>query len=157
MIVIASLTRDGIIGRGGELPWDLPEERQQLRSLVDRKVVLLGRKTYERHGADFHGAELLVVSRTRTTFDDPTLPAARIFPTLDDALRHGFGLAKPLVCAGGASLFEEMVPLADKLYLSYVTGDHPGDVRFPELVDDEWDEERRRPHERFEFVVLKRR
>ena len=156
MIVLAALSRDGVVGRDGGLPWEIPEERQQSLAFLEGKTVLLGRRGFELFGSQLRNTHTLVLSTTG--LKDGALPAnTEVFADLDDALVRGIQLGKPLVCAGGASLFEQTVPLADKLYLSYVGGEFEGDAHFPTLEPGDWHEERRRNHQRFEFVVLARR
>ena len=156
MIVLAALSRDGVVGRDGALPWEVPEERQQSLAFLEGKTVLLGRRGFELLGSQLRNAHTLVLSSTGLAGVEPP-PNTEVFADFDSALVRGIQLGKPMVCAGGASLFDQAVPLADKLYLSYVEGDFEGDAHFPTFDPADWREERRRSHQRFEFVVLARR
>lgn len=153
MNVIAAMTRDRVIGRDGALPWDIPEVHQQFLNLVAGKTVILGRHAFELFGADLTRSTNLVVSGSLGSVE-----GAEVFPTLEQALARGFSLGQPMFGAGGGSIFEQTLPLADKLYISYIeddSGPQPGDIHFPDFDENTWAVERRRQHQRFEFVVYK--
>jgi len=152
MIIIGAMTRDRVIGRGDGMPWDVPEEYEHFRRLVAGETIVIGRRSYEIFGKSLTSAHTVVVSRSATE-----LPGAVVVPTIDEALRvaDGFGLA--VYSAGGASIYEQTIPRADAMYLSYIKGDFTGDAHFPDFDEAQWRVERREDHPRFEFVVYRRK
>lgn len=58
---------------------------------------------------------------------------------------------------GDASVYAQMLPLAEAMYLSFIKGDFEGDAYFPEFDEEDWDVVERRDHEAFEFVHYKRK
>lgn len=151
MNIIVAMSENRVIGGPDGQPWDIPEEKRQLFGLVEGQVVILGRRGFELGGQDLPSFRTLVLSRSVTE-----LPGATVVPTLEAALREAWGTGRKIFCAGGASLFEQTLPLADKLYLSTVHGTFEGAYHFPSIEADEWTEERCRQHQRFEFRVYRR-
>ena len=151
MNIIAAMAEDRVIGGPEGLLWDLPEERRQLLGLVEGQVVILGRRAYEMFGAELPSSRTLVVSRTLAEAE-----GASVAPSLEAALSEAWGLGGKLFCAGGASLFEQTLPLAERLYLSTVHGRYEGTHYFPPIGKNEWSELRRREYQRFDFTVYRR-
>lgn len=146
-----------LIGRGGGLPWRLPEDLRHFRRLTLGKTVLMGRKTFESLGKPLEGRDNWVLSR------DPSFQpqGVRVFRELDAALAaHRDG---ELMVIGGAELFQRTLPLAGRLYLTCVHAKLEGDTWFPELKTSHFREVARADHasdERhahsFSFITLER-
>lgn len=151
MNIIAAMAENRVIGGPEGLLWNLPEERQQLFGLVEGQVVILGRRAFELLGEELPSLRTLVLSRTLGE-----VAGATVAPSLESALAEAWGLGRKIFCAGGASLFEQTLPLAERLYLSTVHGKYEGSYEFPPIVASEWAEERRREYQRFDFTVYKR-
>lgn len=152
MNLIAALSRDHVIGEGDGMPWDVPEEYQHFLSLVSGTVVIMGRRSYEIFGADLRDSLNVVVS---TTVDD--LAGARVVSTLEQAIEVARSAKRKVFSAGGASIYRQTLPLAERLYLSYIHGSFSGDSYFPQISDRKWEVEHREEHARFEFVVYRKR
>ena len=123
--LVVAMDEGGVIGRGGALPWRLPEDLKHFRRLTLGKTVLMGRKTWESLGKPLDGRRNWVLSR------DPAFHAAgaEVFATLDRALAaHGEG---ELVVIGGAELYRQALPLARTLHLTRVHARVDGDTTFP--------------------------
>jgi dihydrofolate reductase len=123
--LVVAMDEDGTIGRGGALPWRLPEDLRHFRKLTLGKTVLMGRRTWDSLGKPLEGRRNWVLSR------DPAFrPAgAEVFASLESALAaHGEG---ELVVIGGAELYRQALPLARTLHLTRVHARVEGDTRFP--------------------------
>jgi len=155
--LIVAMDDHGLIGRGGQLPWRLPEDLKFFRRMTLGKTVLMGRKTWDSLGKALPGRQNWVLSR------DPAFQpeGARVFDDLDDALRaHEDG---ELMVIGGAALFEATLPLARRIYLTQVHARLDGDTWFPTTEFPEFREAERADHgadERhawpYSFVTLER-
>lgn len=152
MIIIGALTRERVIGSGDGMPWDVPEEYEHFLRLVEGQTIVIGRRSYEIFGESLTSAHNVVVSRSATA-----LPGALVVPTIDDALREAAAFGRTVFSAGGASIYEQTLPRAEAMYLSFIKGDYTGDAYFPAFDERDWTVERREEHERFEFVVYGRR
>ena len=125
--LIVAMDEGGLIGRDNQLPWRLPEDLKHFKRLTLGKTVLMGRKTWDSLGKPLPERQNWVLSR------DPAFrPAgARVFATLDEAYAaHAEG---ELMVIGGAALFRDCLPRAQRLYLTRVHARLEGDVRFPEF------------------------
>ncbi len=146
--LIAAFSLNHVIGRNGTLPWDLPEDLRRFRELTTGHTVIMGRKTYESIGRPLPNRVNIVVN---TTQDFAGCLSAR---SLLDALEMARGDAFVI---GGSSLFNEALPLADRLYLTLIDRTIEGDTYFPPLDWRDWRIERETPHDGFRFVDCARR
>ncbi|MDD3762779.1 MAG: dihydrofolate reductase [Nevskiales bacterium] len=155
--LVAAFDRNRLIGRDGGLPWRLPNDLKHFKQLTLGKVVLMGRKTWDSLGRPLPERDNWVLTR------DPAFAAAgcRVFRSLDEALTaHRDG---ELMVIGGAELYRQALPLADRLYLTEVDAEAEGDAWFPALDAGQWRERARESHpadERhahaYAFVTLER-
>lgn len=155
--LVVAYSRNRVIGRDNELPWRLPGDLAHFKRSTMGRPILMGRKTWESLGRPLPGRPNLVISR------DPGYAAegARVFASLADALAACRDEATACVI-GGAQIFEEALPLADEIIATEIHADVEGDVFFPDLSAEEWQETERRPQPeengyRYDFVVYHRR
>jgi dihydrofolate reductase len=126
--IIAAVADNGVIGRGGGLPWHLPADLARFKRLTLGHHLLMGRKTFESIGRALPGRTTVVLSRGR-----PELPAGvRLAASLAEALAvaEAAGDSEPFV-AGGEAIYREALPRAGRLYLTRVHAAPDGDARFP--------------------------
>lgn len=156
---------NGVIGREGGLPWHLSGDLKFFKAQTLGKPVVMGRKTFQSIGRPLPGRPNLVVTR------DPQFRAegVEIFPDVAAALARAQALAaqggaEEIMVIGGGQIYELMLPLARRVYLTEVHASPEGDTRFPALDAAEWKEVRRDPpvsggegQPDFSIVVLERR
>jgi dihydrofolate reductase len=125
--MILAVAANGVIGRGGGLPWIEPEDRAHFEATTRGATVIMGRRTWEETGRPLEGRVNIVVSRT---FDPP--PGVHRANDLDEAVaiakRVGGG-REPFVI-GGARLFEAAAVRARRVYLTEIPGAPEGDTVF---------------------------
>lgn len=152
MTIIAALSTDHLIGSGDGMPWEVPEEYQQFLDFIAGQTVIMGRRSFEIFGGDLTSAHALVVSRSASD-----LEGAIVCRSLDEACAQAAAFGKTVFSAGGATIYEQTLPRADRMYLSYIKGDFEGDTYFPAFDEAEWQVVRREEHPRFVFVAYARR
>jgi dihydrofolate reductase len=135
--IIAAVAENGVIGRGGKLPWRLSDDLKRFKRLTMGHTIVMGRRTWESIGRPLPGRRVIVVSRQpeySTGSGD-----VRAVGSLDVALQvvESYGDAEMFV-VGGAELYKEALPRANRLYLTLVMADIEGDTFFPEVDWDEW-------------------
>ena len=152
MIIISAMSENGVIGAGDGMPWSVPEEYQQYLDFVRGNTVILGRKSWEIFGVDLSESHSIVVSRSVTTIEN-----IEVAESLTAALERAAKQPGETFVAGGSSIYEQAIPLADAMYLSTIKGDFEGDFFFPEFDSSEWNilEVRDRPN--FVFRRYQRR
>jgi dihydrofolate reductase len=152
--IIAAVSRNRVIGRAGQLPWDIPEDRAYLDTQTRGHTVVMGRWTYIAWPQARRGRDVVVVTSDHTL----TVPGVGTATCLKDALRIAErGRGDVFIC-GGQRLFEESLPLAELLFLTLIDADVAGDTYFPDWRLDFTREIARRDsrneHWRYSFQVL---
>ena len=157
--LIVALARNRVIGRDNQLPWRLSADLQHFKRLTMGKPIIMGRTTYESIGRPLPGRTNIVVTR------DSSFSAAgcRVVHSIDEALVAAGG-ADEVMIMGGENLYSQLLPRADRLYLTEVQADVSGDAWFPEFDQTQWQELERESHRAdeknefdYDFVVLARR
>lgn len=138
LALIAACARGGVIGIANRLPWHLPEDMKFFRETTRGKPVIMGRKTWESLPAAFRplpGRLNIVVSRN-PGFE---APGASVVASLPEALAAA-GDAEIAFVIGGAELYRQALPLADRLLLTEIDQAYDGDAFFPEFDRNTWTE-----------------
>ena len=133
--LVAAVAENRVIGRGGGLPWRLPDELAHFKRTTLGKPVLMGRHTFVSLGRPLAGRRNVVLSR-RPGF---AAAGAEVASDLEVALALVAGAPEAMVI-GGAALYREALPRAGRIYLTRVHASPAGDVCFPELDLEEWRE-----------------
>ena len=133
--IIVALTRNNAIGLQGDLLYHLPDDLRRFKALTTGHTIIMGRKTFESFpkGA-LPNRRNIVLSHT----EGLTFPGAEVFPTLTDALT-ACQAEDEVFIIGGASLYRQCLPIADKLYLTHID-DTPAeaDTFLPPIDYAEW-------------------
>lgn len=144
--LIYARARNGVIGRDNALPWHIPEDLAHFKQLTLGAPVLMGRRTWESLPERFRplpGRLNLVLTR-QTGW---SAPGAQVCPSLEAALSHCRRLPEPpaeVWVIGGATLYREALPLAQRIELTEIGADFEGDAVAPTLGS-EWAETARLP------------
>ena len=164
LALISAVARNGVIGRGGALPWHLAADMQHFRELTRECPVVMGRRTWDSLPPRYRplpGRSNIVVTRRAGWSAD----GAQAAPSLAAALRLAqlrLGASRRVYVIGGAQLYREALPQADVLELTEVQLDAVGDTEFPFWDRGQFDEVSRRsqPAEGgvgFDFVTYRRK
>jgi dihydrofolate reductase len=141
LVLIAAISENGVIGRDNALPWRLKSDMRHFRALTMGKPVVMGRKTYRSIGKPLPGRTNIVVTRDSAFAEDSVLGANTLTAALEaargDAFRRG---VREIAVIGGADLYRQLIVTADRLEITRVHADIPGDVVFPPIDPDVWHE-----------------
>lgn len=156
--LIVAMARNRVIGRHGGMPWRLPADLRRFRQLTMGKPIIMGRRTHEAIGRALPGRHNIVVTHQR----DYRAPGCSVTGSLAAALQLS-GLAAEIMVIGGSELYRSALPEADRIYLTEVHAEPAGDVLFPALVAERWQEIQREDHAAdganefdYSFVILER-
>lgn len=136
--LIVAADENGVIGHQGALPWKLPADMKFFRETTKGHPVIMGRKTYVSIGRPLPGRQNVVVTRQ----EDFEAPGCKVVNSLVDAI----GVASmadgndEIFIIGGGELYREVLPSADRVYLTRVHASVPGDTTFPPLDSKVWKE-----------------
>ena len=136
--IIAAVARNRVIGRDNRLPWHLPQDLKRFRALTMGHHVIMGRKTWESIGRILPGRSMVVVSRDRAYGAAGCLVAS----SLEQAIRL-CGADPEVFIIGGAEIYRQALPMADRMYLTRIEQDVAGDTYFPDFDAEEWTESSR--------------
>jgi dihydrofolate reductase len=141
IVLIAAVSENGVIGRDNALPWRLKSDMRHFRTRTMGKPVVMGRKTYGSIGKPLPGRTNIVVSRDPAFAAPGVLAAGTLTAALEaahgDALRCSVG---EIAVIGGADLYAQTMPIADRLEITRVHAEIPGDAMFPVIDPAEWRE-----------------
>ena len=131
--LIVARAANGTIGLNGDMPWHLPEDLRHFKTVTMGHPVIMGRVTHESIGRPLPGRTNIVVSRREGWKAEGCLTAR----SLEEAL----SLLEPGTHAfviGGAQIYAQALPLADRFYLTRVFRAYEGDTHFPEWDEAQW-------------------
>ena len=131
--LIVAVSRNGVVGRNGALPWQLPADLKHFKAVTMGKPVVMGRKTYESIGRPLPGRLNIVVTRN----PDFLAEGCTVVASLDEAIRAGAGVEEIFVI-GGAELYRAALASADRIYFTRVEADVEGDTFFPSFDEAAW-------------------
>ena len=133
--LIAAMARNRSIGIDNRLPWHLPADLKRFKALTMGHPMVIGRRTYDSVGRALPGRTTIVVTRQPGW----TAPGVIVAHTLDEALDEAVRLDDAEVFVGGGQeIFRLALDRADRIYLTVIDRDFPGDTFFPEFDELRW-------------------
>jgi dihydrofolate reductase len=148
IVLVAAVAENGVIGRAGGLPWRIKSDMQRFRALTWGKPAVVGRKTYLSFTRrPLPGRTNIIVSRSRDFAAPGAIVAASLADGLAvaraDALRRG---SDAVMVLGGADIYTQAIPLADRLEVTHIHAHCEGDTVFPAIDPAIWREVARVAH-----------
>ena len=129
--IIAAMAENRVIGRGNEMPWEIPSELKRFKEITMGHPVIMGRRTFESIGRPLPGRKNVIITRQM----DYSAADSIIVPDLQAALAACEGAKEVFIC-GGDTVYREAMPMADKIYLTIIDEEFEGDSFFPEIPED---------------------
>jgi len=132
---IIAMSSNRVIGKNNQLPWHLPADLKHFKKITMGKPILMGRKTYESIGRPLPGRSNIIITRD-SKFQ---APGCIIRHSIESALTTAaLQHSEEIFIIGGALIFQETLPLIQRLYLTLIHESIEGDAYFPELNSAEW-------------------
>ena len=158
--IIAAVAKNRVIGKDNALLWHLPDDMRHFRETTRGRPVIMGRKTWESLLEAFRplfGRHNIVISRN-TAYE---APGATLAGSLDEAIEAA-GNVSEIFVIGGETLYQQAIPVAQRLYITEIDQDFAGDAYFPEFSRKDWVEASKtglNTHSglEFSFVLYERR
>jgi len=141
LTLILARARNGVIGASGGLPWRLPEDLAFFKRTTMGHPIVMGRKTWESIGRPLPGRRSIVITRNRTF----SPAGAEVAHSLDEAIALCRD-SDEIFVIGGAQLYADALPRADRLLLTEIHADFEGDTYLPAPSPEDWNEASREPH-----------
>ena len=139
--MIAAMAKNRVIGNDNKMPWHLPADLGHFKKTTLHKPVIMGRKTYQSIGFPLPGRKNIIVSR-QVDFQPQ---GVSVVSDLRQAI-HAAGEVEELIIMGGATIYQQMLQRADRLYLTFIELEIEGDTFFPDYEQFNWQETYRQSH-----------
>lgn len=139
LALIWAQSENGVIGHGARLPWHLPKEMAYFRAVTLDKPVIMGRRTFESLKRPLPERTNIVLTRQRA-FEASGVKVAHSLAdalSLAESVAFGDGVDEAMVI-GGADVYAQALPLADRLYVTLVHGEFEGDTVIAPFEMGEW-------------------
>ncbi len=151
------MARNRVIGADNKLPWHLSSDLKRFKALTMGHHIIMGRKTFESIARILPGRTSVVISRNPGYRAD----GAIVVHDIDAAVAQSASDTEAFVI-GGEKIFEAVLPLADRILLTEIDAEFPGDTFFPPLRKTDWRETSREPGSdeasglRYSYMTLER-
>lgn len=162
--LIAALSDNRVIGRNNKMPWHLSNDLKYFKRMTMGKPILMGRKTFDSIGKPLPSRTNIVVTRQ----SDWQAPEVHVVHSVNEGIDLAqrlslIDVSEEVMVIGGAQIYREVLPQAQRLYLTQIHAEFEGDAFFPQIRADEWKEVGREDHQTdptnpyaHSFVVLDR-
>ncbi len=134
---IAALAKNRVIGTEGTLPWDLPEDMAFFRQKTLGHIIVMGRKTFESFPKPLKDRLHVVITRQK---DYKVPDGVHVFSDIISALsfceKQVPRWKKEVFIIGGGEIFSQTLPQTERLYLTLIDKEYPGDAKYPEFGKD---------------------
>nr|AIA14208.1 Dihydrofolate reductase [uncultured bacterium] len=151
--LIAAMTEKSIIGKDNQLPWHIPEDLKYFKQITLGKPVVMGRKTFESMRSKPLPNRHNIILTTDLKFKSET---CSVVHSISEAIKV-VGQCEEMMVIGGATIYQQFLPLATRLYLSIVHENYDGDTYFPSITWDEWELKKENPGVLFTTKIYERR
>jgi dihydrofolate reductase len=157
VVLIAAVAANRVIGADGGMPWHLPADMRHFKETTTGHPVILGRRTYESVvaglGEPFPGRRSVVLTETLSDLPAGAVAVGSVDEALETARRAAVEMGvESLFVAGGETVYEAFLPLADRMVLTELPDAYEGDSRFPAFDAGSWREVGRDEREAFDVV-----
>ena len=142
--LIAAIGKNNELGKGNELLWRMPADMQHFIKTTSGHPVIMGRKTFESIGKALPNRKNIIITRDRNY----SAPGVEVLNSLDEALDNVKNTKEEIFIIGGAEIYKQAMPLADRLYITHIdAADKNADAFFPEIIPVVWNEISHQEHE----------
>jgi len=130
--IIAAVAENNVIGVKNRLPWKLSGDLKRFKELTMGKPIIMGKNTFKSIGKALPGRKNMVL--TDELLDDNEIVQVS---SIEDAIKVADN-AEEIMVIGGAMIYKQFLPFADRLYITQVHVSLDGDAFFPEFSEKEW-------------------
>lgn len=136
--IIAAMADNRVIGNNNQLPWHLSADLKHFKKITMGKAIIMGRKTYTSIGKPLPGRRNIIITRQKNLH----LEGCDVVNCIDSALNAAVDSSEAMII-GGANLYQQVLPLANYMYLTLIHKTFEGDAYFPEWDTSQWQETKR--------------
>ena len=135
IVLVAALSENHAIGKDNQLLWHLPEDLKRFRAMTLGHTVVMGRKTFDSIGKPLPKRKNVILTRNT----DWSHPEVSVYNDMEKAIAACAD--ETLMILGGAEIYAQSMPFADRLELTHVLSHFEGDAYFPAIDENIWEAE----------------
>jgi dihydrofolate reductase len=138
--IIAAVGKNNELGKGNTLLWHMPADMKYFRDITRGHTVIMGRKTFESLKGPLPNRKNIIITRNKTHIRHGVYVSHSLEEALTSA-RTPLAEVEETFIIGGAEIYKQALPLADKLYITHIDAeDKEADTFFPEIIPILWNE-----------------
>ncbi|TKD71512.1 dihydrofolate reductase [Pseudalkalibacillus hwajinpoensis] len=156
---LLAMDEQNLIGKNNDLPWHIPADLAYFKKMTTGKPIVMGRKTFESIGKALPGRENYLITRKDLEYEGVT-----VLHSIEEFFELTRNQEKEWFVIGGAEIYRQVLPHADRLYITEIHESFEGDTYFPTFSKEEWKETSREKHSKddrnkydFDFVIYDRK
>jgi dihydrofolate reductase len=150
--LVAAVSKNGVIGKAGGIPWSLPTEQAHFKALTIGHVLVMGRRTFDSIGHPLPGRTTVVV----TGRPNWAPPGVEVRHSVDEALDRALEIDTDVFVVGGSMIYAAALPRVSDMVISELAGEYDGDTYLPSFDRLEWREVDRKKCHAFDIIRLQR-
>lgn len=133
--LLVAMDKKHVIGFENEMPWHLPNDLKYFKEKTTDHAIIMGRKTFDSIGRVLPNRRNIVLTRQQTDFPK----GVEVIHDIDSIYQlNRENPSQELFVIGGGDLFEQVLPYADRMYITEIDEEFPGDTYFPRFKAEEW-------------------
>ncbi|MFJ7745883.1 dihydrofolate reductase [Peribacillus sp. NPDC097295] len=133
--LMVAMDENRLIGKNNALPWYLPADLQYFKRVTMGHPIVMGRKTFESIGRILPGRENVIVTRNH----DFQVEGCTILHDVSEIKTFADNSEQEVFVIGGAEIFQAILPVTDRLYITQIHEEFEGDTYFPVINETEWE------------------
>ncbi len=133
---IVAMDCNHVIGFNNQMPWHLPNDLKFFKETTTGHTIVMGRKTFESIGRILPNRKHIVLTKSNNNFPDEV----EVVQDIESIIQLSESNDEELFVIGGGNIFKQLLPYADKLYVTLINETFEGDVFFPDISMEEWEE-----------------
>lgn len=132
---LVAMDQNNVIGYNNDIPWHLPRDLRFFRELTTGHTIIMGRKTYDSIGKPLPNRRNVVITRQNVELPDEV----EVIHDLNTLYEwHKENPHEELFVIGGGNIFKQVLPHADRMYITLIEDTFEGDTYFPDFPEEEW-------------------
>lgn len=143
--LIVAVTENQVIGDGEKMLWHLPKELKYFKEVTLNHSVIMGRKTFESIGRPLPNRRNIIITKQHD-YQHPDIDVAN---SIEEALLYCRD-ERAVFFIGGGKIYEQVLPIADRIYLTRIHTELDGTTTFPVLSKEDWELEGQVKHSKDE-------
>ncbi|GAA0611235.1 dihydrofolate reductase DfrA [Virgibacillus siamensis] len=133
--LLVAMDKNKTIGLNNDLPWHLPNDLKFFKQKSTGNTIIMGRKTYESMGKPLPNRKNVVLTKKQMDFPDEVNVIHDVDTIYD---WNNDNPEKELLVIGGANIFKQVLPYADRMYITWIEASFEGDTFFPDFSPSNW-------------------